>query len=85
MNLIRPKAFVPVHGEYRHLHAHGELAKRMGVEDVHVLEDGDRITIDGETKGFREWCRHFGINNSTVWKRMKRGMSFEDAVTTPVT
>ena len=47
LNLMRPKAFVPVHGEYRHLHAHGELAKKMGVEDVHVLEDGDRITIDG--------------------------------------
>jgi ribonuclease J len=48
LNLMRPKAFVPVHGEYRHLHAHGELAKKMGVDDVHVLEDGDRITIDGE-------------------------------------
>lgn len=48
LNIMRPKAFVPVHGEYRHLHAHGELAKKMGVEDVHVLEDGDRITIDGE-------------------------------------
>ena len=48
LNLIKPKAFVPVHGEYRHLHAHAELATRMGVEDVHVLEDGDRITLDGE-------------------------------------
>lgn len=48
LNIIRPKAFVPVHGEYRHLHAHGELAKQMGVEDVHVLEDGDRITIKGD-------------------------------------
>ncbi len=48
LNLMRPKAFVPVHGEYRHLHAHAELAARMGVEDVNVLEDGDRLTIDGE-------------------------------------
>lgn len=47
LNVISPKAFVPVHGEYRHLHAHGELAKTMGVEDVHVLEDGDRITLKG--------------------------------------
>ncbi len=48
INLIRPRAFVPVHGEYRHLHAHGELAKRMGVKTVEVLEDGDRITLDGK-------------------------------------
>jgi ribonuclease J len=47
LNVIRPKAFVPIHGEYRHLHAHAELARTMGVKDVNVLEDGDRITIDG--------------------------------------
>lgn len=48
LNLIRPRAFVPVHGEYRHLHAHAELARKMGVEEVHVLEDGDRITLRGD-------------------------------------
>jgi len=48
INIIDPKAFVPVHGEYRHLSAHAELARLMGVEDVEVLEDGDRIVLDGE-------------------------------------
>lgn len=48
LNVVRPKAFVPVHGEYRHLHAHAQLARSMGIEDVQVLEDGDRIVIDGE-------------------------------------
>ncbi len=48
LNLTRPRAFVPVHGEYRHLHAHGRLADTMGVRGVHVLEDGDRITIRGK-------------------------------------
>jgi ribonuclease J len=48
LNITRPRAFVPVHGEYRHLHAHGELASRMGVKTVEVLEDGDRITIQGK-------------------------------------
>jgi ribonuclease J len=47
LNVIRPQAFVPVHGEYRHLDAHGELARAMGVPDVEVLEDGDRIVLDG--------------------------------------
>ncbi|HSM44757.1 MAG TPA: ribonuclease J, partial [Acidimicrobiia bacterium] len=48
LNLIRPTAFVPVHGEYRHLSAHAELARKMGVPQVDVLEDGDRVTVDGE-------------------------------------
>ncbi len=48
LNVIRPQAFVPVHGEYRHLHAHAELARLMGVPEVEVLEDGDRIVLDGK-------------------------------------
>ena len=48
LNLIRPMAFVPVHGEYRHLAAHADLARAMGVRQVDVLEDGDRVTVDGK-------------------------------------
>jgi len=48
LNVVRPQAMVPVHGEYRHLHAHAELARLMGVEQVEVLEDGDRIVLDGK-------------------------------------
>jgi ribonuclease J len=48
INLVRPKAFVPVHGEYRHLAAHAELARDMGVRQVDVLEDGDRVVLDGK-------------------------------------
>jgi ribonuclease J len=48
LNLVRPKAFVPVHGEYRHLAAHADLARSMGVGHVDVLEDGDRVVIDGD-------------------------------------
>jgi ribonuclease J len=48
LNVVRPQAMVPVHGEYRHLHAHAELARLMGVEEVEVLEDGDRIILDGK-------------------------------------
>jgi ribonuclease J len=48
INLLRPKAFVPVHGEYRHLAAHADLARSMGVDHVDVLEDGDRVVIAGK-------------------------------------
>jgi ribonuclease J len=48
LNLVRPQAFVPVHGEYRHLAAHADLARSMGVRQVDVLEDGDRVIVDGK-------------------------------------
>ncbi len=37
LNLVRPKYFIPVHGEYRMLMKHGELAVAMGVNPKNVL------------------------------------------------
>ncbi len=48
LNVVRPRTFVPVHGEYRHLRAHSDLARQMRVPEVFTLEDGDRIVLDGE-------------------------------------
>ena len=47
LSIVKPEWFVPVHGEYRHLMAHAELARIMGVKADHVLvcEDGDRIKL----------------------------------------
>ena len=47
LSLVRPSYFVPVHGEYRHLMAHADIARSMGVADdrVFVLEDGDVLEI----------------------------------------
>ncbi|MCL2369911.1 MAG: ribonuclease J [Firmicutes bacterium] len=46
-SLLRPKFFVPVHGEYRHLKRHAELAEKMGMRsvDVFVPEIGNQIEI----------------------------------------
>jgi ribonuclease J len=50
INLVRPKFFVPVHGDYRHLKRHVELATATGVpEKVLLLEDGDVLTVDRES------------------------------------
>ena len=45
--LIKPKYFVPVHGEYRHLKQHGELAMSVGLDPKNVLipELGDIIEV----------------------------------------
>ena len=46
--LLRPQNFVPVHGEYRHMVHHAELAHSMGLSPKHVLicEDGDQIEVN---------------------------------------
>jgi ribonuclease J len=48
LSVARPRAFVPVHGEYRHLVHHCALARATGVPDDQVLlcEDGDVIRLD---------------------------------------
>ncbi len=42
LTIVKPKYFIPVHGEYRHLYQHAELAERMGVkrENIFVTENG---------------------------------------------
>jgi len=42
--LVRPKFSVPVHGEWRHLSAHAELARSLGVTPI-LLEDGDILQL----------------------------------------
>ena len=38
LNLAKPKFFIPVHGEYRHIIMHGRLAESMGIERNHIFE-----------------------------------------------
>ena len=46
INLLRPKFFIPVHGDYRHLKKHAELAMTTGVVEATVLiEDGDVLEL----------------------------------------
>jgi ribonuclease J len=48
--VTRPDAFVPVHGEYRHMVHHAELAVSMGVpaDQVVLCEDGDAVSLDAD-------------------------------------
>lgn len=47
LNLVKPKFFMPVHGEYRHLSLHAELAQSVGVPKANnfVMEDGDILEL----------------------------------------
>jgi ribonuclease J len=49
MNLVRPRYFIPIHGEYRQLKLHAQLAQSMhgAVGEVVLLESGDVLEYDG--------------------------------------
>jgi len=51
LNVTRPKYFVPLHGEYRMLKAHADLASATGVEkeNVFLLTDGDVLELDRDS------------------------------------
>jgi len=50
-NLVRPKFFIPVHGEYRHLIKHAKLATELGMpkENVFVAENGSVLEFTEDT------------------------------------
>lgn len=47
-SLIRPKYFMPVHGEYRHLKKHSEIAQSLGMPEnkIFILENGDELDVN---------------------------------------
>lgn len=47
LNLVKPRYFVPVHGEYRHLVRHAQLAQEIGVptKNTFVMQNGDVLLV----------------------------------------
>ena len=46
LNLVKPRNFMPVHGEWRHLRAHARLASLTGVPDDHIVIAEDGVVVD---------------------------------------
>ncbi len=71
LNLVRPRFFVPVHGEYRQLSRHAALAQHLqhwGLEDTFILESGETLEIDraGARKGERVAVGRVCIDSGTL-------------------
>jgi ribonuclease J len=51
LSVVKPKYFVPIHGEYRHLSQHAKLAESIGIprESIFVMEDGEVLEIEAGT------------------------------------
>ena len=48
LKLMNPKYFMPIHGEYRMLKLHGEIAQQLGIpkENIFILENGESIVLN---------------------------------------
>jgi ribonuclease J len=51
LDAVRPRFFIPVHGEYRQLLLHSELAREAGVpqENIAVVEDGETVELTADS------------------------------------
>lgn len=67
-NLVHPKFFLPVHGEFRHLKHHAELAEEFGMkkENTFIIETGDVLAIKD--------------NKASVTEKVKNGSVFVDGL-----
>lgn len=72
INLVRPKYFIPVHGEYRHLQHHSQIAMDMGIpaENIAVIENGtivemseDELTIVKRLPGSYVFVQGRGVGD----------------------
>jgi ribonuclease J len=60
LNLVRPRFFMPIHGETRHLVAHAALAQEVGIpkENVFVLDNGDCLELNKSGARVTESVEH---------------------------
>jgi ribonuclease J len=71
LNLVRPKYFMPIHGEYRQLARHAQLAEHLrhsGLSETFVLETGDSLEIDeaGARRGAKVTVGRVCIDSGSI-------------------
>ncbi len=70
MSLLSPTYFIPVHGEYRHLKQHKDLAVEMGIPEGNIMLPALGCTIELDRDGLRKGCNvpsgNFMLDGSTV-------------------
>ncbi len=72
LSLVRPRYFLPVHGEYRHLVAHASIARSVGIpaSNTFVLEDGDVLELrtDGAEVVGSVPAGHVFVDGHRLWR-----------------
>lgn len=71
-NLLKPKYFIPVHGEYRHLKKHAQLAERLGMPEYRILIPDIGNSIELTQNGLKR------LENIQAGSRLIDGEGIED-------
>lgn len=88
-SLVKAKNFIPVHGEYRHLLRHSELAKSLGIgdENVMMVENGAQVSLKNgqitrlpDVKAGEVLIDGFGIGDATSVVLRDRAQLAEDGI-----
>lgn len=71
LNLVRPKYFLPIHGEFRQMSIHAEMAQHMrnnGIQETFVMETGETLEIDrrGARKGEKVTVGRVCIDSGSI-------------------
>ena len=95
LGLVKPRFFIPIHGEYRHLVTHASIAHSMGIPESNtfVLEDGDVLELAAEGGEVVDWVpaglvlvdggKLWNVDSSVLGER--RRLAKEGVVTVVVT
>jgi ribonuclease J len=95
LNLVKPRFFMPVHGEFRHLSFHAKLAQSVGIpeKNIFLLEDGDVLElgqwsgkVDGKVSSGNVYVDGLSVGDvGTVVLRDRRMLSRDGIVMVIIT
>jgi ribonuclease J len=95
LNLVKPRFFMPVHGEFRHLSFHAQLAQSVGIpeKNIFLLEDGDVLElgkwsgkVDGKVSSGNVYVDGLSVGDvGTVVLRDRRMLSRDGIVMVIIT
>ena len=88
-SLIKPKFFIPIHGEYRHLKKHTLLAKELGMKDYQMIipDIGDTVVLNGRSMRFGDkvpagsrFVDGLQIDDTNIYVRDRRHLAEEGLI-----
>jgi len=95
LNLVKPRFFMPIHGEFRHLSLHAKLAQSVGIpeKNIFLLEDGDVLElgqwsgkVDGKVSSGNVYVDGLSVGDvGTVVLRDRRMLSRDGIVMVIIT
>jgi ribonuclease J len=95
LNLVKPRFFMPIHGEFRHLSFHAQLAQSVGIpeKNIFLLEDGDVLElgqwsgkVDGKVSSGNVYVDGLSVGDvGTVVLRDRRMLSRDGIVMVIIT